>query len=276
MNGRTYDPWLGRMLQPDNYVQAAGYLQNYNRYSYLLNNPLIYTDPTGEKWWHWALADVLTGGALSLTGITTISVTAATFQTSLPAIQTTMMSMDQSYSYFYGLATGDGSKFENATKIDAGLLLHIPGWESEQALIGNTISHARNITGNVDNVEINHGTVLVNDNNSKNPGGMTWGPYINSNNMNTNTDLYDHEFGHTIQSRILGPLYTTKVAMPSGLSALYSYEIKDDSGEYHDNCWYEVWANRLANVSNSTDYPYYYRHKGFYISGELFLPIFPY
>jgi len=50
MNGRTYDPWLGRMLQPDNYVQAAGYLQNYNRYSYALNNPLRYDDPTGEIW----------------------------------------------------------------------------------------------------------------------------------------------------------------------------------------------------------------------------------
>lgn len=48
MNGRTYDPWLGRMMQPDNYVQAAGYLQNYNRYSYALNNPLRYTDPDGE------------------------------------------------------------------------------------------------------------------------------------------------------------------------------------------------------------------------------------
>jgi len=48
MNGRTYDPWLGRMLQPDNYVQAAGYLQNYNRYSYAANNPLKYTDPDGE------------------------------------------------------------------------------------------------------------------------------------------------------------------------------------------------------------------------------------
>lgn len=47
-NGRTYDPWLGRMLQPDNYVQAAGYLQNYNRYSYAMNNPLRYVDPSRE------------------------------------------------------------------------------------------------------------------------------------------------------------------------------------------------------------------------------------
>ncbi|OYT14561.1 MAG: hypothetical protein B7C24_17690 [Bacteroidetes bacterium 4572_77] len=48
MNGRLYDPWLGRMLSPDPFVQAPGNLQNYNRYSYAMNNPLKYTDPSGE------------------------------------------------------------------------------------------------------------------------------------------------------------------------------------------------------------------------------------
>ena len=47
MNGRMYDPLLGRMLSPDAYVQAPGYTQSYNRYSYCWNNPLKYTDPTG-------------------------------------------------------------------------------------------------------------------------------------------------------------------------------------------------------------------------------------
>jgi RHS repeat-associated protein len=48
MNGRMYDPLLGRMLSPDNYVQAGGYSQSYNRYSYCINNPLKYTDPSGN------------------------------------------------------------------------------------------------------------------------------------------------------------------------------------------------------------------------------------
>ncbi len=48
MNGRIYDPRLGRFLSPDPYVQAPYNSQNYNRYSYCLNNPLKYTDPTGE------------------------------------------------------------------------------------------------------------------------------------------------------------------------------------------------------------------------------------
>ncbi len=47
MNGRLYDPVIGRMLSPDNYVQDVTNTQSYNRYSYANNNPLKYTDPTG-------------------------------------------------------------------------------------------------------------------------------------------------------------------------------------------------------------------------------------
>jgi RHS repeat-associated protein len=47
MNGRVYDPVLGRMLSPDPVVQEPNNGQNWNRYSYVLNNPLKYTDPSG-------------------------------------------------------------------------------------------------------------------------------------------------------------------------------------------------------------------------------------
>ena len=45
-----YDPALGRFLSPDPVVQAPDDTQSFNRYSYCLNNPLRYTDPTGLKW----------------------------------------------------------------------------------------------------------------------------------------------------------------------------------------------------------------------------------
>ncbi len=51
MNGRMYDPLQGRFLSPDPYIQNPSDPQNYNRYSYCLNNPLKYTDPTGEFFW---------------------------------------------------------------------------------------------------------------------------------------------------------------------------------------------------------------------------------
>ena len=48
MNGRVYDSVLGRFLSPDKYVQEGDNSQNYNSYSYCLNNPLKYADPSGN------------------------------------------------------------------------------------------------------------------------------------------------------------------------------------------------------------------------------------
>ena len=47
MNGRIYDPEIGRFLSADPFVQAPGFTQSFNRYSYAFNNPLKYTDPSG-------------------------------------------------------------------------------------------------------------------------------------------------------------------------------------------------------------------------------------
>jgi len=48
MNGRMYDPIIGRMLSPDPYVPNGTYTQDFNRYMYARNNPLSYVDPDGE------------------------------------------------------------------------------------------------------------------------------------------------------------------------------------------------------------------------------------
>jgi RHS repeat-associated protein len=47
MNGRVYDAELGRFLSADKYIQAPYNTQSFNRYSYVWNNPLKYTDPSG-------------------------------------------------------------------------------------------------------------------------------------------------------------------------------------------------------------------------------------
>jgi len=47
MNGRVYDPNLGRMLSPDPIVSAPLFGQDWNRYSYAWNSPLRWFDPTG-------------------------------------------------------------------------------------------------------------------------------------------------------------------------------------------------------------------------------------
>ena len=64
MNARLYDPVLGRFLSPDPFVQMPYFTQNFNRYSYCLNNPLIYIDENGE-YWH-IIAGAIIGGTINL------------------------------------------------------------------------------------------------------------------------------------------------------------------------------------------------------------------
>ena len=47
MNGRIYDARLGRFLQADPFIQDPLNTQSLNRYSYVWNNPLNATDPSG-------------------------------------------------------------------------------------------------------------------------------------------------------------------------------------------------------------------------------------
>jgi RHS repeat-associated protein len=50
MDGRMYDPIIGRFLSPDPLIQMPENLQSLNRYAYCLNNPLTLTDPSGYSW----------------------------------------------------------------------------------------------------------------------------------------------------------------------------------------------------------------------------------
>jgi hypothetical protein len=47
MNGRVYDYNLGRFLSVDPFIQDPGNSQSMNPYSYIMNNPLAGTDPSG-------------------------------------------------------------------------------------------------------------------------------------------------------------------------------------------------------------------------------------
>ena len=62
MNGRMYDPLIARFLSPDPFVQTPSDPQNFNRYSYCLNNPLKYTDPSGD----FVVFAAILGGTLNV------------------------------------------------------------------------------------------------------------------------------------------------------------------------------------------------------------------
>jgi len=90
MNARLYDVALGRFLSPDPYVQDPLFSQNFNRYSYALNNPLVFIDPSGEYvFWDDLIAAVV-GGVVNVV---------------VNAFQGNIHSWGQGFSYFgVGLA----------------------------------------------------------------------------------------------------------------------------------------------------------------------------
>ena len=66
MNARLYDPLVGRFLSPDPYVQMPDFTQNFNRFSYALNNPLCYVDEDGEFFWAAVGIGALIGGIINV------------------------------------------------------------------------------------------------------------------------------------------------------------------------------------------------------------------
>jgi hypothetical protein len=70
-----------------------------------------------------------------------------------------------------------------------------------------------------------------------NPGGISFGPVVIGGHGFSD---YQHEFGHTWQSRVLGPLYLLIVGIPSLISAATS------SYAEHNTFFSEEWANAWA------------------------------
>ncbi len=50
MNARLYDPQTARFLSADSFIQDSNLTLSHNRYIYVMNNPLKYTDPSGHFW----------------------------------------------------------------------------------------------------------------------------------------------------------------------------------------------------------------------------------
>ena len=292
-NGRAcpptggYDPQAGLFLSPDPYVQNPLNSQNFNRYGYCLNNPLIYTDPTGEKWnkKHWtALADFLTGGAISATSATLGSTVAAFLVPT--ATQAAMIGDpvgDATWAWCAGVidelwsggnigeafAEGDRRAY-NSWKISYGQLIADPDdgggfwevlsrltWQQPVTMVGNELAQFTNHTARVE-VDYFHGATVLQNSSLDGVGAYSFGGYIfiEPGSLDYSNSLLLHEYGHFLQTRGWGS-FTIASSMHSLMDALFH------SPETHDKLWVERDANaralqyfegRKSFETNSTNY----------------------
>ncbi|UTN05115.1 FG-GAP-like repeat-containing protein [Flavobacterium bizetiae] len=110
MNGRLYDPKLHRFLQPDNFIQDPSNTQNYNRYGYVLNNPLKYTDPSGEE---FVIGTAIAIGAIIAATTYTLTALLADVPFSVGGLIKATFIGAASSAVTFGIGTAAGNLFTN-------------------------------------------------------------------------------------------------------------------------------------------------------------------
>ncbi len=233
MNARLYDPMLGRFLSPDPYVQFPDATQSFNRYTYCANNPLLYTDPTGEL---FIIDDIVLGAAKAL-----FKWNASYLKQPLNTIM-----------IYAGLFALDTNKGPFGMGLD---LLSRFTWQAPQTGFGLIAALGFNTFGHVRKVDYKYGATVVTTSNMKGGRAFTLGNFITGGRRlraDPNNSVFQHEYGHYLQSQSMGWAYTWRVGIPSLISAKFN--------KRHDYASFEMDANYRA-------FKYFNKNvKGFYKS----------
>ena len=199
MNARLYDPLIGRFLSPDPYIQDPGFSQSFNRYSYALNNPLKHTDKSGEYF-------VLDSWLIGL-------VSGGTDRANQMAKNDAMI-WGGLFNYDKNKGFG-GGVWEIVSRLT---------WQLPQTLIGFLGAQTWNtlrLSGGVNQVDYLHGATTIEIDHEP-FGGVTIGSYIFGGSdleADDHNPLFQHEFGHYLQSQDYGPLMLSIIGVPSLISA---------------------------------------------------------
>ncbi|MBQ3709893.1 MAG: RHS repeat-associated core domain-containing protein [Bacteroidales bacterium] len=224
-NARIYDPVIGHFFSPDPFVQTPDFTQSYNRYSYCLNNPVMYSDPDGE----------FVGTVLGFIS-------------------------DLINNVFIKPFKGEGPNWEQTVhgwEIDMGLLETDPNksgwgrfwevvsrftWQVPQTSTGHLFVSVANAFEHVNGVTYGYGVTAVDMGLDK--GAVTIGNYSSGPDgykADWRDHLFVHEYGHYIQSQQCGPLYFPSVAVPSLQSAIL--QTKNPNSPRHKDRWFEADAS---------------------------------
>ena len=251
MNGRMYDPLLGRFLSADDYVQMPESPQGFNRYAYCLNNPMKYTDPSGELFGLATRVGFFKGIGKLFKGkkwYTPFTEAFKNFKMELKVLN--------------GMFKG------NSKQIISRFTFELP-----QTVLGIGMSELNLTFHDVEYIKYFDGATYIINKNNKNTKGITLGSFINIQTTNSlpngkfepfNRNLHPifmHEYGHYIQSQKLGLSYIFVVGIPSFASELFT--------DSHKTFWTEIDANKRAakyfsKYGINWEKGSYIEHDGFY------------
>jgi hypothetical protein len=174
-----------------------------------MNNPLKYSDPTGnffviDDWIHGFVKGLFRGGFRG-------------------AWETANRDATNSFRIFKGLFQSD------ETKSDWGRIWEVVSrftWQGIQTVAGYTGAEAASMFGNVESVDYYRGATVVRGTHE----GLAWGAgdpavtlgsyIIGDRNISAdpNNFLFQHEYGHYLQSQRFGFAYLTKIGFASARS----------------------------------------------------------
>lgn len=211
MNARLYDPAIGRFLSPDPFVQMPENSQNFNRYSYALNNPLKYKDKSG-KW--FIIDDFVIGCIRGLWNGKNI-------------LKTGYKQAANSFKIWEGLFTLDSNKnfLEKTWEFISRFT-----YQSPQTIFGLLYGLTNNTIGNVSQVRHLYGSTVITQSSNwlmKDYNAITLGNFITGGDKlhaDPSNPLFQHEYGHYIQSQRYGYAYMTGIGLHSLLDVVRNRE----------------------------------------------------
>ena len=254
MNARLYDPVIGRFLSPDPYVQDPESTQDFNRYTYCLNNPLVYSDETGKfitaLTFLWDFFSTMVNGGLDFSNAEIMKSAWQKFDPSAPWSKT-----KKAWRIDMGAFKTDKNKTVGGRVWQ---FISRWTWEILQTSVGLVYSHGKNICGEVDRVDHFHGATFVTNEHTSVRQGVSLGNYLNLDITGeitgdfetyvTRDPMFMHEFGHTFDSGKWGVLYIPAIGIPSAISADNQKPIANEPAGIttHDFRIYEMRANKYA------------------------------
>lgn len=241
MNARLYDPALGRFLSPDPYIQLPDFTQNFNRYSYCLNNPLIFADESGE----FFVLDSFIAGLF------------------IGGLDKAVQMAKNDLKIWGGLFTSDPNKsvMGRVWEVVSRFI-----WQPLQTIGGFLTAHACNswcLAGGVESVDYLYGATVVSTVNDG-WGAVTQGNFIVGDSdlkADPSNDLFQHEYGHYIQSQDYGYLYYAKFGVPSLFSkgSHRDHPVEQDANirslkYYYQKGLYDSFWDKDSNVQKIIGY----------------------